>query len=107
MAIQTTNFQFNERGMAFKFIGDGATTVLPAVTFPRHVRPGTAATVFVETNHTSHAVRSGRTGLTTGVGTIVSATVAISGTSFTVTTGAAVGNGVPAQVEIVFAGENQ
>ena len=108
MAISVTNLQFNERGLAFRFIGDGATTVLPAVTYPRHVRPGTTATVFVETNHTSHSGdRSNRTGLTTGVGTLVSASVAVSGTQFTVTTGAAVGNGVPASVEIVFTGENQ
>jgi hypothetical protein len=106
MAVAVTDIQFNERGLAFKFTGDGATTVLPAVNYPRHVRPGTTAAVFLETAHTSHSVRSGRTGLTTGVGTPAAATVSISGTAFTVTTGAAVSNGVPAQVEIVFQSEN-
>jgi hypothetical protein len=106
MAVQTTDFQFNERGLAFKFTGDGATTVLPAVTYPRHVRPGTTAVVFVETNHTSHAARSGRTGLATGVGTPASATVSLNGKAITVTTSVAVSNGVPAQVEVVFQGEN-
>lgn len=113
MSVAITRLQHNHRGLAFEVVGDGSTTVLPAISplqLPSAIRPNTTATVTcVSTpNGKFEGERSGTTGLTVQRGgTAQAATVAISQTTgVTVSVSPALGAGVVAEVEVVFQNSN-
>lgn len=104
MAVTVSAVATNERGQAYKVVGDGSTTNLGAVAYNGWLRPGTTAKATVNQTPTKWSYE-GKTGLFIGKGgTDVSATVAIdvAAKTLTVTTSPAITNGATASVEIAF-----
>jgi len=102
MSITVSNIQHNHRGLYFEAVGDGATT---ALTVAHSGRPhaNTTAKATVITAPSSYTHQSGRGGFLFPDGTSAAvSSVAVTATSVTVNTSAAVGNGTKAYVAVVF-----
>ena len=109
MAITLSKLQRNHRGVTFEFVGDGVTTVLPAISpsqLSSPIRGNTTATVscYSAPSGKYESDASGKTGLLTQHGgTNQAASVAVSpSTGVVVTVSPAVANGVSANCEVVF-----
>lgn len=102
MAITISAIRENHRSIAFRFTGDGASQ--PSVNHTRHVRPVQTGKVFAVTGATKFSTDpSGRGGLYVATdGTVVSASVSISGSAVSVTTSPAVTNGTVCDVVVVY-----
>jgi hypothetical protein len=99
MSLTPLNLQQNHRGVAYSYVGDGATTTttVPHARFVRTSMP--VSKVFVTTGSTKFSTRSERGGMIAAEdGTPVTATASITGGNLTVTTNPAVGNGTTAYV---------
>lgn len=103
MSVTIGNIMQNHRGVYFEATGDGVTTALPVVLTSHYPGRNANGVAFVVTAPTSYTHKTGRGGFLFPEGSAQAVSSAsISGSTLTVNTTAAIGNGVKAYVAFVF-----